>query len=555
MAGWYFYLNKGKAVGPVDRAEVKSAIDRGQIGPFDLLYREGDSRWQASHEFPEFRSQFRGSPRTKIEDVWVILTRQETKRGMAYLQRGPFTTKQVQEQLQSGEIQYRDFIWKEGQDQWSRISSLENFNPPPMKWTPATKLPHDVDIDEDEEITADHPLDEVVTRTHYRPTPEAKPPEASTPDLTEAAEIPPATVRPVPRSPKQPTVKIPATRPPDLVQQQQQPWIPASKRLPMMRFAAGLASLAVIGFLIYHRAEILQLSGVKIAKEEEVVAPPAPPAPGKGGTRIKPTPAAQKAPAPPPAPMPPPAPEPVKVSEPEIPRVEPTKLGVSIANNESARPSAVFTTDGSHHYPIRVLVTGEAGDVLGQVSLYREVTVRWEAKGKPRLDFAGMNLGEGRYRMVARVNNLEESRNFRIGRDDRGFRDKIRRHRKLISLPFQRERRRLIRATSGLEQLASELRRLNGAPNGPSKEGLGKWRANYQEWVKEWLSGLDPNDPKSLVFPAQWRALREKQNDLFEVFQGLERNPNRPNAREDLQNVAGALNALVGDSQKLSLFR
>lgn len=548
MSGWYFYLNKGKAVGPVDRSEVRSAIDRGQIGPFDLLYRDGENRWQPTHEFPEFKSQFRGSARPKMEDTWVVLTRQETRKGLAYLQRGPYTTMQVQEQLQSGEIQYRDFIWKEGQDQWSRISSIESFNPTPIKWTPATKLPHDVDIDESEEITADHPMDEVVTRTRPEP-PGAEPPrEALTPDLTESGEVPPVTIRAVPRSPQRTTVKIPAIRRPDPSLQQ---WAQAQKRLPMMRVAAGLASLAVIGFLVYHRVEILKLSGITLEKEEEISAPPAPPAPGKGRSRIKAPSVAQPAPTP----MPPPAPEPPKPPEPEVPRVEPTRLSLSISDNESQRPSAVLATDGSHHYPIRVLVTGDAGEVLGQVSVYREVTVRWGVNERPRLDLGGMNLGEGRYRIIAKVNTLEESKNFRVGRDGRDFRAKLDRHRKLISLPFQRERRRLIRAAAGLERLASELRRVNNRPNGPSKDALRKWKAGYQEWIRESLGGLELSDPKALVFPVHWRTLKERQAALYEIYQGLEQNPNRPNTQNDLQKIAGALDALAGDSQKLSLFR
>src|SRR5262245_12531666 len=111
MPEWYFYMNKGKAVGPIDRGEVKSAITRGQIGPFDMLYREGQERWQPSHEFMEFKGEFKEKPRPKLEDTWVVLVRQETKRGLAYLQKGPFSTKEIQSQLKSGEIQYRDFIW------------------------------------------------------------------------------------------------------------------------------------------------------------------------------------------------------------------------------------------------------------------------------------------------------------------------------------------------------------------------------------------------------------------------------------------------------------
>ncbi len=542
---WYFYLNKGKTVGPIDRTEVKSAIERGQIGPFDLLFREGENRWQPIQEFAEFRGQLRSQPKAKLEDTWVVLVKQETRKGLAYLQRGPFTTQQIQDQLQSGEIQYRDFIWQEGQNQWSRISVLGVFNPPPVQWKPETQLPHDVDFSDDE-VTAEHDIEEIMKQSHDEPPKDFAPPEANTPDLTKMDDEPPPPRRPISRTIYPPTGRIPVMKRPDTFVK---PWpLDLPRRFSRMRLAAGVASLGLLAFLFFHREEILQRSGIKLGKqEEEVLAPTAPLPPkgkkGKAQTLSQPV---------PPAPTP-------EVKEPEaqpsaaqVAKATPTRLSVSLSRNATLHPQANFSTDGSFHFPIKVLVTGEAGEILERVSLYREVTVRWAVNEAPRLDLGSMGLGDGKYKLVATLNGFEDRQEFRVGGDDREFRGKLERHRKLISLPFQRERRRFIRAASDLRTLSASLQKANESG---SREALRAWKTDYQEWSKNRLSGLSLDDPKGLVFPMQWQIVRESRQAMVDIHKSLEKNQKKDSVPEDLKKITASLSELAAGGQKLSLYR
>jgi len=542
---WYFYLNKGKAVGPIDRAGIKSAIDGGQIGPFDLLFREGDDRWQPIHEFAEFKGQLKGAPKPRIEEVWVVLQREETRKGLAYLQRGPFTTKQVKDQLQAGEIQYRDFIWQEGQRQWSRISANEVFNPPPVQWKPTNSLPQDVDFDD--EITADHLIDEVAQQSHVEPYLDPVPPEASTPDLTEeGASEPPAMARSVPRPFRQPTARIPVQRRPNVGLKQ---WpIEGARRFSLKWISGGVVGLALVVFLASHRQEILKRFGIQVTEVEEVADLPKPPA--KGKSRGKDAPVVE-----PPAPTPtaelkvepPPSEEPLQ-------KVVPKRLSVEISGNSTSNPQANFSTDGSIHYPIRVLVVGEAGDVLGRVSVYREVTVRWNDKESPRLDLGTMELGNGRYRLVATVVDQKAVGTFRLGPENREFKEKLERHRKLISLPFQRERRRYIQAARGLGVLGEKLLKASSVRSGISRDGLRRWKSDYDDWVKVRISGLALDDPKGLVFPGQWQSLKTARQSLFDIYKSLEKDPKAGKAQAELKSLSSELSDLEAAGQKLSLF-
>lgn len=548
MSDWYFYLSKGKAVGPIGPLEVKAAIERGQIGPFDLLYRDGQERWRPSHEFGEFKGEFKERPKSRPEDTWVVLVREETRRGMAYLQRGPFSTAEIQAQLKAGEIKYRDFIWRDGQEEWSRISALEIFNPPPVKWQPATQLPQDVEIEE--EVTADHLVEEVVTQTRVQLPETMTPKEAVTPDLTVVLPEAPAPrpYRPVPRSPTQPSTRLKTPRPQD--NNVVAPWaLGLPRRFRLARWAAMAASLGVLLFLFVHREDILKVAGVQWPGEtEEPVGPaPAPPKRSKGkAVRPEMPKVAEVAPAPPPPPAPPP--------EPEVPKVEPTRFKVQIGG-DSSRPTATFVTDASIHFPIRVTVMGEAGEVLEQVSVYREVTVRWGKNEKPRLDLFTMNLGDGKYRLQAQIGNeLKDQVGFRLGRDNREFRARLDRHRKLISLPFQRERRRLIRAAVDLNRLGSELRQSLSNPE-VNREALRRWRTDLNEWTRQDLGGIDLDDPKSLVFPLQWRKLREHRQTLNEWAQDAERSGKKPTSPEAVRDLVSELGQLTALSQKISLFR
>ncbi|MGE0764713.1 MAG: GYF domain-containing protein, partial [Bdellovibrionales bacterium] len=505
MTDWYFYLDKGKTSGPFGKNEIAAAISRGQLGPFDLIYREGEEKWLPLHQFPDFKPLFKSQIKEEIEESWVVLVRRDNERGVSYLQRGPFSTDKVKKMLLAGDIRYRDFIWREGQAQWSRISTLELFAPPPVEWKPLHALPQDVK--ESDERSREQILKEVVSKPPAvrSPVQEAPPLEAEPVDLADAqAEPPPSNTRGVPRSKTHPTTKSPLNR---QKYQDLAPLIfqmPKERRISLLFISAVLATVALVGFLIGHRHEIVQFIDSKSASFNEDNEPLSKTL-DKKKAAVKPSEPEKVAAPAVAAPEPTPAPVPV----PDLPRIEPTRLRAQLQDPGTSKAAIVFDTDGSHHFPIRVTVIGQAGLVLGAVSVYRDVTVRRQREALARLELGSLDLGEGQYSLTAQMKEIKGELKFRVGRDDKEFRRQMDRHRKLISLPFQRERRRLIKASKELYALGLNFRQLSGVSAAAWREGYKRWSESLSKWSYSQLDGLNVNNPKSLVFPRSWQDLVE----------------------------------------------
>jgi hypothetical protein len=535
---WYFIVENGKAKGPLSPAEVEGSITRGDLGPHDLLYRDGDTGWRPLKEFSQFKRQINADERPILKDLWVVLAKTQTPLGVQYLQRGPFSTEKVKGLLSQGEINYRDFIWAQGQKQWNRISALEVFNPPPIRWEPTAKLPQDVNFD-DEEVTRDVPIDDVITQTETKVLPPTKPVEAFGEDLTKPSMPPPTTlIRSRPRSPKHAGAKLRTPPPPPAkAENEVGAWLKdlePKRRYSSLMIAAGVGVVALGVFLYVLRQEIAQLffpaGSLKVA---EVETPPSKPKAHPAPAPVAPKTAAAPSPPPQAAPLPvvPSAPP-----EPAVPRVQATRLSLRLGSRYSRNPVIYFSTNGSFHTPIKVLILGEAGDVLGGVNAYKETVVRWKDQESPELRLESLDLSNGKYQIIARIKDVEANTFFRIGQDNKEFRAQLARHHKLISLPFQRERRRIIRATNHLLNLAVSMPRQGQA--------TGAWLSDVQNWVKTDLKGLSLDNPKLLVFPEYWREAKDLQEAMIASRNGEE--------RESIRKAASDLN---GRCRKISLFK
>ncbi len=529
--GWFFYLEKGKAKGPIEKDQIEAAIQRGKLGPFDLVYREGSEKWLPLHQFRDFKPLFKSTIKAEIEDSWVVLVRTESKKGVTYLQRGPFDTDKVKKLLQAGEVRYRDFIWREGQSQWSRISSHEEFSPPAPEWKPSHKLPHDVGEFKDQR-TKEEIFQEVVIRPPAELTDEEIPLEVEARDLTLQKDAPKPAVERVERAPSRSerrvrTAAVTGTRSRRREHTSALIQIPTSmglRQMPLLWVAAALGVMLVSGILYSNRHEIAKAFKIEVpAPEEERITPAQPPPVQAAPVAVeKPQ---VKAAAPPPAPQP--------------PRIDPTRLAARLTQAGTPRAALNFDTDASFHFPIRVQIFGAAGQILGSVSVYRDVTIRKSKEGEAKLELSALNLGEGSYALEARVKDVGAALKFRIGRDNKAFRAKLERHRKLISLPFQRERRRLIRATIDLQNIARA-----GARN-----GFRRWNESLHKWAEEQLEGLNLKNPKSLVFPAEWTDLVDVRDELKRIGSAVS-----PDAKE-FRAAEERLHVQVERAQELSLYR
>lgn len=560
MTSWYFLVEKGKTIGPLEKEAVDLAIKKGRLGPFDLLYREGEEKWQPTHKFEEFRHLFQGRISATIDDSWIVLQKKSQGAKVSYEQKGPYLSERVKELLQLGEIQYSDFIWREGQKEWRRISTLDFFNPPPVKWKPAALLPQDVELDE--EVTsgqgiAIEPVDLSAVTQMRSDLDKQKPKEAVTEDLTQT--LPPAAESvTLPKKVRIPKGLEPKRSTP--VEAPSEPLVSTSRglgslvRWPYVFLIAGFLILG--GFIYWHRVEISKLMGQPIFQEagptkpKKVAPTPAPPAaPEVPAARVESPPVPSQAPS---AAAVQEAPKP-KV-EIQLPKTEPSRLKIKI-NRRGSDTVADFSTDASFHFPIQVTVIGEAAEILGQVSVYRELTVKWQVNERPNLNLSKLGLGQGKYRIHAQIRDFEDDGRFRIGKDDRVFRAELDRHRKMISLPFQRERRRVILAGLELQGLISRAQSVFQA-GATSSAGYLTWKGQLNDWTKRTLGTVNLSNPRTLVFPGMWLELGDLREDLSGAAEDLESGATDrvQKVRSEVSRMLKQINEFVDRSQKLSLF-
>lgn len=134
MSSWY--INKDlKPQGPLSHDEIKKKIMRGEIGPTDLLCREGESVWEEAalwrdfprELFPAFQqSYFKTS--NPSEPEWILLIfNPENPQGV---QQGPFSVQEVRERIVAGEVSFEDYVWRSGLSGWVQLKDRGEFSVP-----------------------------------------------------------------------------------------------------------------------------------------------------------------------------------------------------------------------------------------------------------------------------------------------------------------------------------------------------------------------------------------------------------------------------------------
>lgn len=211
---WYFSLNQ-EVYGPVATVELQDLLASGKLPPSAMVLKEGEKKWQAAEGLAELyagqapsgeptqaeaatEAVMIGSSETIVSGLdpaalhWVVLKEVQEDGKPKFLQDGPFSTDEVLEKVQSGELRYSDHCWREGFSSWRLIreepllqaaaavsSSFEEFSPPTQA---AVELPRLEDI---EEVSGSVQFSE--TEVLQASWGEDPPEEVSGPDLTEEA--------------------------------------------------------------------------------------------------------------------------------------------------------------------------------------------------------------------------------------------------------------------------------------------------------------------------------------------------------------------------------
>ncbi len=130
----FYRLKNQRAQGPFSIEEMMHWVRTEDLNALDPIFREGDEKWRPLGEFAEFRAVLKEIKTKKEQDSWVLLVKKDAAKRGGYVQRGPFSTSQLREMLQQGDIFYTDHIWKKGFSEWKKISAVEEFNPPTPVW-------------------------------------------------------------------------------------------------------------------------------------------------------------------------------------------------------------------------------------------------------------------------------------------------------------------------------------------------------------------------------------------------------------------------------------
>ncbi len=136
MSQWYLSKN-GQALGPLDQKKLEKLIADGEVKAIDLVYKAGAAEWLPVSEIAELASHLASKKEnapTKSSSSgskdWVLLKKIVTDKGKEYKQLGPFDAPQVIELIDTGEIRFTDFAWKEGFESWVRIAEIDSFSEP-----------------------------------------------------------------------------------------------------------------------------------------------------------------------------------------------------------------------------------------------------------------------------------------------------------------------------------------------------------------------------------------------------------------------------------------
>lgn len=658
MALWYFIEN-GKAQGPFNEEDLVQAATKGRLGPLDLIFQEGSERWVPARDEKILQSIFRQiQENPESQPQWIVLQKKKRDEGAGYVQSGPFSNEEIREKIKRGEVDYADYIWRDGQEEWKKVTEIREFNP---QWkgdhssNPLPDLPGEEkdqypfgdikdevpgeellksvvhlerSFDEDEEVTEKEidldatqdfvPLDLQEELLKKKSLPQQlsdpKSEESSATDsfsesVTQTMIDPNGGEFPLPpsleqqeflrernrRHPKKPqgidetqlatdSVPVVAKRE-ELVDEV----VTQLRRLtPSLSWGLFMTVIALIflstgAWLIYsslpkkeeieaarrqrdldrqeveRRQRNLQkpvpqertgavpssndqkmLEGAQKVHKNAVTSPEvlAGSSPNKKSqetvSRQKPSP-------------------------PSWPRKTPTSLQIQALDGQDLTKAHLkFVTDGSHHFPVDLIISAKAGDILGRPSYWRH----WSLKGKPgdeRIFKLGpLNLGEGQYQIVAKIDTVGATTKVFLGKQSSRLRDSLNVYRKKISWSYQQERKRLYQLTEKILDLAKEL----GSQGPPLLSRPKDWNRFYQSWSRK-LRGatsaelkIQNSSAQRFLFPEEWMELRDRRQGLLHigsVVNGTKKFPNPPGS-DSIQGLTNDLNQLLQVIKKTSLW-
>ena len=496
---WYVQ-KKGKAEGPLTEEVLKKAIQRGDIGPFDLVYKDGESKWRPVAEVSAFHGDLQKETqvRPSAEVLWVLLLRQKKAKNFKTI--GPLKTHEVKAKLKSGEVSWSDFAWTDGMKEWYRLTALEVFHQvteqdvevhhaPAASYSSDENLPPEVEILKRETVRFE----------------EVPPPEAVIEDLIKKEEG--SVAKSNLRGPSPVSAAIKKNQ---VVSRRLSFWNRIEEMSPSQRFWLkwGLAGFtSAIAVLVLYISTFLDFKAFQVQrssqqdsvqKPEVQLAPTAPPVEEK---ILKPVETVAK----PPEPQAPPAARPL---------VEPTYLKLKWVNKNQKNVTLEVETDASSQLKTFFEVTAKRATAIGFKSFYRRVQ-------GPTLDFEKLKWPAGVYDIQvgfesSKYSSLKQQTTFSYLTQTPDYKEESYRHRKMLSHQAAQERFQLIQLTLKMEALLDEMIAM------ARKSSSALPASSYRQWMRQManlnsqaLKSIGPKSRNEYVFASEWLELKELKKQIL----------------------------------------
>ncbi|OFZ18559.1 MAG: hypothetical protein A2Z20_10560 [Bdellovibrionales bacterium RBG_16_40_8] len=520
MANWY-YLQKGRPHGPVTTEDIKKEIAAGRMGANDLLYREHDTSWREAAYFIDLQGHFKEQ---KYDDGWVLLLRKRD--GSGYVQKGPFTKVQITSLLKNGEISFTDYVWRKGLKEWYKILAIPEFH---MTSTAKSSQKKELPLPIIESILPE----DLSAITMKLPMPQEekdiRPPEAT--DESDVDTQPKIENTPIKKNLRRSKKGVNQ----EIVKEAQ--WV---RRISFTRyfleltstnkiifgtgviaaFVAGLIILTYVSSYIDRRRRVLKSpeisyvpSNLSTKKKIEQLEERKPQPSESLAKQIESKPLPTPMPTPMPPTQPPPQPETAKVVE--VANVSPTYLRYEklFDGKESARLK-IFS-DASKHYPIHVIFSADASQILGVRSVRRAFTLT-QIEDRD-IDISKAGMPPGYYQVSLSCKTFEAQTKFNFATELSDFKKKLFQHRKQLIIYHNEERYSFIKTAARLEKEVYKF-----AQNVKKTTSLNSWRNFYRPWRNNFdrinnknISSVNQSNWSNYVYAEKWFQLKQLRSEIM----------------------------------------
>jgi hypothetical protein len=549
---WYLQ-KKGKTEGPIPDATLVRAIEKGDIGPLDLLFKEGEDRWRAAAEYREFQDLFQAAPAVSHshEDEWIILSKvRETK---SFKQKGPFKTSEVKRKLKTGEVLWSDYAWREGMKEWYRVTALEIFH---GEAPPQTS---DVITHQASPVSQKAALDNVeLLRRPQIPVAEDRPAEADGPDLTQKVK------NKEDQEPKKAAKKEKSKRPQfdDEVTQtkthvlsrrlsvwdrfqamspSQKWWISTS--LMVLIISSSVTALFWSSYQDHlsltlkknKPSTIESLAEDQKSKKSETLEP----VQEQPVAKVEALPEeAAASPAPP-------------VEN----RIAPTQIKAVVKGNKSEAPTLEIQTNASSHFSLTLKISGRLASVIGARSFYRQI--RLKTLEDRTVDLKKYGLRPGLYDVQVQFDGefekVRSQASLELATSGKDFKNQLNLHRKSLTHWATNERVQLIRLVNRCDdQLAEYLKGQRNLKDQALRDYYRTWQKRFDGITSQTLKAINSRNRNNYVYADIWLELKNLKLKVTEQASGSVRSKDPAQAAQNLQALRSTKEDLSRLKERIS---